>query len=96
MNSITDIQAYLDVEHEKANRGLIDLVEAQRGERFMPEYASDVEDSQVLGCMIADYFRWAGEDIIATLMYALEDANFHSVNAKLKETFPELTEGVNV
>jgi hypothetical protein len=59
------------------------LIQATIKERYMPEYQADISDAEALGAMIASYFRWDGIQILNAMQYALEDANFHSINEQI-------------
>jgi hypothetical protein len=51
--------------------------------RYEPEYQASITDAEALGAMISSYFKWDGAQILDALQYALEDANFHSVNEQI-------------
>ena len=48
---------------------------------------SRVTDADVLGIIIAKHLKWDGNDIMQTIQSALEDANYHSLNARIEETY---------
>lgn len=75
--------------------GLItsDQVEKMRQESFRKGYRDGVTDEAALGIHVAKYFKWNGYAIIRTLHAALEDANFHTENGNLMDTFPEAFQG---
>ena len=59
------------------------LIDATIKERFKPDYQAGITDAEALGAMISSYFRWDGIQILNALQYALEDANFHSINEQI-------------
>ena len=66
---------------------LSELIETARHEYFSREYWAEASDAEVLGIMIAKYFRWNGQECFETLTHALEDSNFHSENRALAEAW---------
>ena len=48
-----------------------------------------VTDADVLGIIIAKHLKWDGSGIMETMQSALEDANYHSLNARMEETYIE-------
>lgn len=63
-------------------------VEARRKQSIHEEYQAQTPDSQIVGMMVASYFGHDGHEIMKALSAALEDANFHAENAKLRKMFP--------
>jgi hypothetical protein len=59
------------------------LINATIKERFMEEYQAGISDAEALGAMISVYFKWDGIQILNAMQYALEDANFHSINEQI-------------
>lgn len=59
------------------------LISATIKERYEPEYQPSITDAQALGAMISNHFMWDGVQILDALQYALEDANFHSINEQI-------------
>lgn len=59
------------------------IIEREKPLRFVPEY--DATDEEMLGVLVAQYFGWDGERILAAMQYALEDSNFHDWNRKISE-----------
>ena len=59
------------------------LIKATIKDRYVPEYQANISDAEALGAMIASYFRWDGIQILNAMQYALEDANFHSINEQI-------------
>lgn len=53
---------------------------------FKDSYVKDYEpkDTELMGLMISNYFKWDSR-IIDAFQVALEDANFHTLNAKIDE-----------
>jgi hypothetical protein len=48
-----------------------------------------VTDADALGIIVAKYLKWDGADIMETMQSALEDANYHTLNEKLLETYKD-------
>lgn len=46
-------------------------------------------NADVLGIIVAKYLKWDGADIMETMQSALEDANYHTLNKKLLETYKD-------
>ena len=59
------------------------LIKATIKERYVPEYQAGISDAEALGALISSYFRWDGIQILNAMQYALEDANFHSINEQI-------------
>jgi hypothetical protein len=59
------------------------LINATIKQRYVPEYQAGISDAEALGAMIANYFKWDGIQILNAMQYALEDANFHSINEQI-------------
>ena len=59
------------------------LIKATIKERYVPEYQANISDAEALGAMISSYFKWDGIQIFNAFQYALEDANFHSINEQI-------------
>jgi hypothetical protein len=59
------------------------LIQATIKKRYVREYQATVSDAEALGAMIAIYFKWDGIQILNALQYALEDANYHSINQQI-------------
>lgn len=59
------------------------LIADQRHESIRPEYSDAVDDTTVLGILVAKYLRWDGGDILRVAAAALADANFHDEAAKV-------------
>ena len=51
-----------------------------------PEQATDAE---TLGVIVAKYLDWGSDDIMETMFSALEDANYHTLNKRLLETYKD-------
>lgn len=64
------------------------LIEKRKKESFVDGY--EATDEEALGVIIASYFDHTGIDILKTLSYALEDANFHSENSVIREMIEDL------
>jgi hypothetical protein len=65
------------------------LVQAAIRRIFTPAAQPRVEDADALGIMVSQYLGWDGHAIVRALSSALEDANFHQWNAKIREMFAE-------
>tara|TARA_R110000803_G_scaffold193181_1_gene256118 strand:- start:132 stop:431 length:300 start_codon:yes stop_codon:yes gene_type:complete len=48
-----------------------------------------ITDADALGIIVAKYLKWDGADIMETMHSALEDANYHTLNEKLLETYKD-------
>ena len=48
-----------------------------------------ITDADALGIIVAKYLKWNGADIMETMHSALEDANYHTLNEKLLETYKD-------
>lgn len=48
-----------------------------------------ITDADALGIIVAKYLKWNGADIMKTMHSALEDANYHTLNEKLLETYKD-------
>ena len=48
-----------------------------------------VTDADALGVIVAKYLEWNCDDIMETMFSALEDANVHTLNKKLLETYKD-------
>jgi hypothetical protein len=59
------------------------LIDATIKARYAPKYQADISDAEALGAMISTYFRWDGIQILNAFQFALEDANFHSINEQI-------------
>jgi hypothetical protein len=59
------------------------LIKATIKERYVPEYQAGISDAEALGALISSYFKWDGIQILNAMQYALEDANFHSINEQI-------------
>lgn len=54
---------------------------------FRTEVVHEVEDADAIGIMVSNYLEWDGAAIIRAFSSALEDANFHTENAQIREKF---------
>jgi|TARA_R110000787_G_scaffold40146_1_gene99978 hypothetical protein len=61
---------------------LKELIEHKKKISFVDDY--DASDAEALGLLISQYFEYDGEEIFSTLLFAMEDANFHEFNAIIK------------
>lgn len=62
-----------------------DLIELGRTTFYTEEHRAKVPESQILGCLVAHYFRWTGKPIIETIQSALEDANLATLNKQFSD-----------
>lgn len=69
----------------KGNGTLRKEIDQCKKDYFNEDY--EATDSEALGVIIAQFYKHIGLDIMKTLVYALEDANFHTVNTKLETTW---------
>lgn len=67
------------METVEQNQAVKALLETYRS-HWIPEYQAERTDAELMGILVAKYFRWGGEDILKTASVALEDANFHAEN----------------
>lgn len=58
------------------------LIQDKKDTAFVRGY--NASDAEALGLLIAQHFEWDGEQIYHTMFYAMEDANFHDFNTKMK------------
>jgi len=63
------------------------LIGKVRWESYLPEYRDKIPDEQVLGVMVSTYAEWDGDNIMKIFTSALEDANYHTLNAKIKSMY---------
>ena len=61
---------------------LYKLIDDIKDTSFVEDYVAD--DTEALGLLIARHFNHDGEQIFRTMFYAMEDANFHDFNTKMK------------
>ena len=55
---------------------------------FTDDY--NATDSEALGMLVSKVLEWDGLQILETLGFALENANFHSENAQVQEMITKL------
>lgn len=51
---------------------------------WTPDYQANITDAQLMGILMAKYFRWSGVDILKACSEGLEDSNFHKENIIIK------------
>lgn len=74
------------------NRALSALLEKEATTIFVDGF--EVTDPETLGIVISCHYEWSGRRICEAFMYALEDANFHSLAEKVRECLDnELSDG---
>ena len=64
---------------------LKELIEITREKHFSPAYWDKVNDQDILGVLIAQYFKWDGQAIFDTMQNAFTDANFHTFNETMRQ-----------
>lgn len=64
-------------------------IELKREVAFVPEYAQKASESEILGIIVAQYFRWSGREVAEVTYAGLEEANFHTESAKFNEIWHE-------
>ena len=70
-------------ENTEAVRHLNDAASTSRRDSFIEEYWPTITDADALGVAISKWAEWDGNKIAEAFFSALEDANFHSVRAKM-------------
>ena len=61
------------------------LIDEKRDDFFTLQYRDQATDEETLGIMLAHYFEWDGVAIMRAFSESLEDANFHSETAIVRE-----------
>jgi hypothetical protein len=61
------------------------LLEEIRTDSYLPEYRKKISDSELVGVMVAKYFLWTNPDITKAFLYALEDANFSTLESQIEK-----------
>lgn len=64
-------------------------IELKREVAFVPEYAQKARESEILGIIVAQYFKWSGRQVAETAYAGLEEANFHTESHKFNEIWRE-------
>lgn len=59
------------------------IIQSTIKERFEPAYQAGISDAEALGAIISSHFKWDGIQILNAMQYALEDANYHSINEQI-------------
>lgn len=65
------------------------VIKMVRQTAYVDPNDSRVTDADALGIIVAKYLKWDGADIMKTMHSALEDANYHTLNEKLLETYKD-------
>jgi len=66
---------------------MVPILNKIKKECFTDDYeASDIE---AFGLLMSKYFKWDGYKIFKANCYALEDSNFHALQARLELEFEE-------
>lgn len=55
------------------------IIELKKDIAFVDEYKKFASDSESLGLLVSQHFEWDGKKIVECMLWALEDANFHSL-----------------
>lgn len=71
--------------NEKQIKTLKELITQVRLSSYNLSVQNKIPDSEVLGLIISNYFKWECGAILKTVYSALEDSNMHSLNAKIEE-----------
>ena len=45
------------------------------------------DDEQLMGILMARFFKWEGDRCVEALLYALEESNFHSTARAIKKAW---------
>ena len=64
---------------------MVPILNKIKKECFVDDYLPS--DEEAFGLLLSKYFKWDGYRIFKVTTEALEDANFHELNAKLNETY---------
>lgn len=72
---------------EKPGQITEDQVAKFKAATYTPDYVDEAEDAEALGVMVSRYLKWDGAALIRAFSSALEDANFHSENAEIREKY---------
>ena len=73
-----------------------DQVVQMKKRMFTPEYQANATDEDAIGIAVSQYFEWDGGSIIQALCSALEDANFPTEHAEIRERYPWAWEDAKV
>jgi hypothetical protein len=60
-----------------------EILEKIKQESFVSGYKAT--DEEAMGLLVSKYFEWDGLNILKVTYNALEDANFHTDNKKIRE-----------
>lgn len=66
------------------------ILDAIKQESFVEGYRAKATDAEAMGLLISKYFEWNGLEILAASADALEDANFHTEAAAVREMLEKL------
>lgn len=61
------------------------LIEKARKEIFLPESQAEQTEARILGCIIAKFFAYSGEDVLEVAVSGLEESNFHGEAEAVQE-----------
>jgi hypothetical protein len=74
----------MEIKSEMFTRDFLkSYIDAAKTDIFSETYAKDAKDSETIGILIAQYFKWDGAQVLDAMQSALEESNFHSFNARL-------------
>jgi hypothetical protein len=60
-------------------------IELKRSIAFVPEYAQKASESEILGIIVAQHFKWSGRQVAEVAYAGLEEANFHTESHRFNE-----------
>jgi len=66
---------------------MVPILNKIKKESFVEGY--EATDTEAFGLLLSKYFKYDGYDIFKANLYGLEDANFHSLHARLEVAFDE-------
>jgi hypothetical protein len=66
---------------------MVPILNKIKKESFVDGY--EASDEEAFGLLLSKYFKWDGYKIFSAAHDALEDANFHSLNTKLRRAFQD-------
>lgn len=68
-------------------------IELKREIAFVPEYAQKASESEILGIIVAQHFKWSGRQVAEVAYAGLEEANFHTESHRFNEIWHERNPG---
>ena len=79
---------YTDQKNQTAIRASKFAIDLIKNNSFTDDYSAT--DSEALGVLVSKVLEWDGLQILETLGFALENANFHSENAQVQKMITKL------